>query len=214
MAQEEDEPWRGADWYETIPEAELEEHEKRRLGLMARVMDVQPVDILMSYFEHGETFFFDTEHGHISSFNKMDRPYRSRLVLEHLHEKYAMSQKEMADALGCTKATITRWVEKNDIELNGRWEAHNGSLWEEERQRALKRDGGCVVCGMTRDEHREWLGREPPVHHVIPREHFEAEKKAHFPANLVVLCEECHRPHEGMSPRQLFLAATSNGEDT
>lgn len=80
----------------------------------------------------------------------------------------------------------------------GGGEANYGAGWRRVRERALERDDhSCVVCGKTREE----LGRNPDVHHIVPVRRFvetpvTTERDAHYLANVVSLCIECHRKAE------------------
>jgi 5-methylcytosine-specific restriction endonuclease McrA len=43
------------------------------------------------------------------------------------------------------------------------------AYWREIRERIIARDGGCVHCGMTEQEHRQRFGCSLHVHHKISR---------------------------------------------
>ena len=71
------------------------------------------------------------------------------------------------------------------------------------RETAIQRDGEkCVVCGMTRDEHKEKYGRDISVDHIdgFGRNKPSAEKNNNLD-NLQTLCLSCHgkkdRPRRG-----------------
>lgn len=70
-----------------------------------------------------------------------------------------------------------------------------GKGWNAVRRRALERDGyECVVCSKSKKE----IGRNPDVHHIVPVRQFvasddHAKEDAHYLANVVSLCVDCHR---------------------
>lgn len=106
-----------------------------------------------------------------------------------------------------------------DQECHGRWKSEMlrgedhprysggtiigmGSEWSEVREERIEIDGeACVVCGMSREEHREEYDRDIEVHHIVPRSTFqeadgmEIDDSNHM-ANLVTLCKLHHRQSE------------------
>jgi 5-methylcytosine-specific restriction endonuclease McrA len=79
----------------------------------------------------------------------------------------------------------------------GGWEYYYGPNWEEQRDKARKRDNHtCQVCGLSKAD----IGRNPDVHHIIPFREFayvEAENdfylQANHLSNLITLCSSCHK---------------------
>jgi hypothetical protein len=65
-----------------------------------------------------------------------------------------------------------------------------GQYYQEQREKVIERDGGCVACG----DHSA-----NTVHHIIPRRKFESKFNAHALDNLVLVCKEsCHWKLENM----------------
>lgn len=72
-----------------------------------------------------------------------------------------------------------------------------GSNWEEQREKAIRRDGfECVVCGLPRRESYELYGADLNVHHKTELVKFESTEKANKLDNLETLCHECHPKRE------------------
>lgn len=79
-----------------------------------------------------------------------------------------------------------------------------GDNWDEQRAKALERDGErCQGCGVSpEDLHYGYL----LVHHIKPRKEFYSdgefnEQEANKLSNLVTLCLSCHGPWEGVPLR-------------
>lgn len=76
---------------------------------------------------------------------------------------------------------------------------YRGENWEEQRSKALKRDGyRCQLCGLSNQEHRERDDMYPPnaglhVHHIIPFRECDDADSANRLENLISLCYRCHR---------------------
>lgn len=78
-------------------------------------------------------------------------------------------------------------------------EDYYGENWSEQRQKVLERDNGqCVVCGVTRQEHREEHGCDLHVHHIQPIATYETPEAANETSNLVTLCRPHHARWEGI----------------
>ncbi|ACX51981.1 HNH endonuclease [Ammonifex degensii KC4] len=75
-----------------------------------------------------------------------------------------------------------------DVELVSQGVKNPALPGRDAREKALCRDGTCVLCGSRKDLQ---------VHHLVPR----SKGGTDTPANLVVLCRECHRKlHAGHRP--------------
>ena len=70
-----------------------------------------------------------------------------------------------------------------------------GINWTKQRQKCLERDEHtCRVCKTPRSE----IGREPAVHHITPRSHFDGTpREMNSLENLIALCPPCHGKFEG-----------------
>lgn len=68
------------------------------------------------------------------------------------------------------------------------WRSRNP--WLRTRRFVIQRDDEeCVLCGLTREEHRERYGQDLDVHHIHPTS--EGGPK-YEPSNLMTLCRACH----------------------
>lgn len=83
-----------------------------------------------------------------------------------------------------------------------------GTNWDEQRQKALDRDGyACQSprCSITDEDHLAQFGEELHVHH-IPRKHYIAEngelleQRANELSNLIALCAQHHHRWEKFTP--------------
>lgn len=62
--------------------------------------------------------------------------------------------------------------------------------WTTVRKQAIKRDGErCILCGVSRDEHRDTIGQDLDVHHIVPT---SKGGPKYDPDNLATLCRTCH----------------------
>lgn len=82
---------------------------------------------------------------------------------------------------------------------NGLPDTPYGPGWVRQATKIRQRDGCCVLCGITREQVRRVLD----VHHIKPRRSFGYipgqnvnYRWANHPANLVTLCQTCHRKVE------------------
>ncbi len=55
----------------------------------------------------------------------------------------------------------------------------------EVRKQVRLRDGACVVCGMTTEQHVEYYGRALDVHRIVPGSEYTLE-------GCVAVCRYCH----------------------
>lgn len=74
--------------------------------------------------------------------------------------------------------------------------SNRGPNWQKQRAAALKRDKGCVDCGISNEECREKFGRSLDVDHVVPFHNFSGYRKANALSNLQCRCASCHRVAE------------------
>lgn len=95
----------------------------------------------------------------------------------------------------CSQDCFHRWEKESGFmsgEQNPHWlgghSDYRGSNWEEQKEKALKRDNyTCQKCPS-----KENIG----VHHKIPYHLFDSFKSANVLSNLITLCKKCHRIEE------------------
>jgi len=131
------------------------------------------------------------------------------------------------DSCGCSVEKAAIRLEQNErsfcsTKCHGDWLSENrtgsdapqwkggvkinyGPNWQEQREKALKRDGNsCVICGMSNKEHRQTYDISLNVHHVQPAiEFLESEnridhERANRLDNLLTMCVQCHAEYEGI----------------
>lgn len=80
-----------------------------------------------------------------------------------------------------------------------------GPNWDEQRNKALDRDGrSCVICGMLEENALDETNSPLHVHHRIRKEEFRNEdgslnyEAANELSNLITLCVECHGMWESL----------------
>ena len=52
-----------------------------------------------------------------------DRPWQDRDVLMRLYHGEDLTTREIADRLGCTNGTVSRWLDNHDIQTRENWKA-------------------------------------------------------------------------------------------
>lgn len=92
----------------------------------------------------------------------------------------------------CTQECFREWSKKEGW---GKYQGDNlpmrGAYWNQQRDRALSRDGyECQGCGAS---------ESLTVHHIRRRRTFDSESEAHALTNLVTLCRPCHGRRESSS---------------
>lgn len=91
----------------------------------------------------------------------------------------------------------------------GGYDPYYGPNWQEQREKALRRDNyRCVDCGITNEEHKQKFGRALTCHHVTPIREFKQKydapewwERANELENLVTLCDPHHDKWEGVPVR-------------
>lgn len=79
-----------------------------------------------------------------------------------------------------------------------------GQNWDEQRRRALFRDGHqCQRCGVTIDETGDRPQDQLQVHHIVPIRRFDEPEVGNHLLNLITLCPECHRIWENSGPTDI-----------
>lgn len=98
----------------------------------------------------------------------------------------------------CTPECQREWWSENFRgDGNPNWQGGRsttyGPRWTIQRRKALERDGyACVICGAG----EEAIGREPHVHHIVPKDEFSSLEAAHQLGNLITLCPRHHQKVE------------------
>lgn len=151
-----------------------------------------------------------------------ERKYHDEEWMRVKYVEEGLSTIQMAELCDVDASVVNYWLDKHGIgarsfseaqanreqsgEDNPAWNGgrpdYYGENWEEMRTAALERDGGeCVVCGMSRNEHRDKYGKDIHVHHIQPIATFENPEEANELQNLVTLCYAHHREWEGVPIR-------------
>jgi len=152
--------------------------------------------------------------------------YRDADWLAFMYHDEGYTQREIAIKCDVALSTISRWMDKHDIESRGRGvhaigmnpmknpdvadnhpvtgakgEDHpvykgESSEWRKRhpwiriREDIIQRDDEeCVLCSMTREEHRDEYGQDFDVHHIVPT---SEDGDKYDPHNLMTLCRACH----------------------
>jgi 5-methylcytosine-specific restriction endonuclease McrA len=130
---------------------------------------------------------------------------------EWLREQYAergRTTTDICDQLGVTSHTVSVWLRRHGIETRpslaatgadnpnwaGGYKKYYGRNWDEQRQKAIKRDRGeCCICG----------DRDVQVHHIQPFRTYGLEnyQEANRLENLMCLCQKHHSRWEGVNLR-------------
>lgn len=81
-------------------------------------------------------------------------------------------------------------------ELNSYWKGgyapYYGPNWTEQARKTRQRDGECMICSITNEEHQEQVGEVLSVHHIERFADFDSYKEANRLENLISLCRDCH----------------------
>jgi transposase len=130
---------------------------------------------------------------------------------EWLREEYAEKERtttDISEELGVTTWTVSIWLRRHGIETRpsagatgadnpnwaGGYKKYYGRNWDEQRQKAIKRDRGeCCICG----------DRDVQVHHIQPFRTYGLEnyQEANRLENLMCLCQKHHSRWEGVNLR-------------
>lgn len=103
----------------------------------------------------------------------------------------------------CSTECQSKWRSENIVgKKHPNWKGghteYRGEDWNKQRRKAIKRDGGCMFCGMSMGEHTMIYGSELEVHHVTPWR----ISKSNDLSNLITLCKACHLRFEGKTHRE------------
>lgn len=119
-------------------------------------------------------------------------------------EHYRPKSKLTHEKYFCSQACRNDWMSdsftgEDNPAWKGGWDEYYGPNWENQRQKALERDGyECRACGMSQEQHRGEYGTGLNVHHVVPHREFEDVTAANDLGNLVTACKRCHNRFEGL----------------
>lgn len=104
---------------------------------------------------------------------------------------------EKVERTFCSEGCRSEWLKTRTGEDAPAWNGgygYRGENWNEQKRKALERDGfACVYCG--RD--REALGRHPDVHHIIPQVRWDDLEASNALNNLICVCRDHHTTIEG-----------------
>jgi len=136
----------------------------------------------------------DQEEWSYDRWSNEETPWRNKETLQKTCEE-CNSISEVSRLLGCERKTITRWMNRHEIDIEF-WEGDGYSSpypgdWRNIAERTRERDGECVRCGVNPD-------RTLSVHHIIPVKEFDDPKDAHYLENLMTVCRSCHRKIENL----------------
>jgi hypothetical protein len=70
---------------------------------------------------------------------------------------------------------------------------YRGPNWQEQREKAIKRDNEeCQKCGISREQHKEKFDKDLEADHIKPFRLFDDYKEANKLSNLTTYCCVCH----------------------
>lgn len=140
-----------------------------------------------------------------------------------LYVSEGLDQYKIGERIGVDPSTVNRWLHRHGIETRRRggqrpgpkspfwidsYDGCYGPNYEEQRQKALKRDGyQCRRCGMGNKEHKQkhGNGQSLSAHHIQKiawyKEKYDAPEwyeKGNALENLLTVCEWCHKEIEGL----------------
>lgn len=92
-----------------------------------------------------------------------------------------------------------RYSGSDHWDWNGGKEDYYGPTWQRQREKRIQLDGEqCVVCGMSKEEHKDAYSKDLEVHHIRPIKTFDNYEIANELDNLRTMCVGCHRHWEGI----------------
>lgn len=117
----------------------------------------------------------------------------------------------------CRNESAARWRAKHQDRIRANVKTYMDShYFGSNREKAIQRDGEkCVVCGMTRIEHRKLFGRDITVDHIDGNgSNNHKSTKNNKLENLQTLCTKCHGRKDGIRgnighPRRMKVGAKS-----
>lgn len=80
--------------------------------------------------------------------------------------------------------------------LHPLWEGggtrYYGPNWMDKKRKIRARDGECMICGVTFEEHIQQCDEALSVHHIVRFNEFDNYLDANQDENLIALCRSCH----------------------
>lgn len=139
---------------------------------------------------------------------------RDRELMQELYVERDLSQKEVAEHIGCSSSSAHDWIHYHGFDTPGsgalsgedhpNWKGGiTDSLYRltfpKNRLKAIERDGGkCRRCSLDREWHTVVFGWDIEVHHIEPVDPEEPLEPQHRVENLITLCRPCHRKLQGL----------------
>lgn len=99
----------------------------------------------------------------------MDRPWQDAETLRELYHEKGMTTREIADELECNNSTVSRWMNKHEIEARDNWRAGVDAAAEANRVERVKmrtHERGYEYWGHTEWEDDERVSKIVYVHRL------------------------------------------------
>lgn len=122
---------------------------------------------------------------------EQSRPYQDPDVLQHYYWDCEMSQKKVADELGCGVGTVSVWLDKTDL---GARDA--GEMGKKGAREALRVERASFV--RTEDGHEVWTVRDPDKKRTVGVHQLQAVADGADPWE--VFAEDTHVHHRSGVP--------------
>lgn len=100
----------------------------------------------------------------------MAKPWRDADKLRELYHGQELTTREIADELGCTNGTVSRWMDKHDIDTRENWKAGVDAAKEANRVERVKmrtHERGYEYWGHTEWEDDERVSKIVYVHRLL-----------------------------------------------
>jgi hypothetical protein len=129
---------------------------------------------------------------------------KETLICEQCEDEYKLLPSLSDGSRFCSRDCLTDWQSENlSGENSHKWKGghthYNNAAWRRQRELAIDRDNNrCQLCGMTRSEHYEKIGRDLEVHHIKPVVSFDEGDNSDELSNLITFCRKCHTNWQGI----------------
>jgi len=154
--------------------------------------------------QEGHTSFDSAIRALIKEYNYA-KEWRNPELLKELHHNEEMTLAEMARELGCTSSTISKWLDKYNIDKvqndprshigEKHWNSKDiekrkyGHKWEKRRQEYRDHNSmECAICGISEDE----TGKTHHLHHLDQSDDRVTDASDVDDDGLVPLCPPHH----------------------